>query len=148
MYVSCCHCQGAVGVIIIDDGQCVAYDQHCLPGADKQRGEGFARLGMLARPLYILLMHFTCSMHPINTPSQYTLSIHPINTPSQCTLSIHPSNTPSQYTLSMHPSNTPYQCTLAIHPLNELSHISSECIPNRPYQRCLSYPLSHLLNIF
>merc|ERR1712224_465902 len=36
---------GALGVIIVDDGECKSkFDQHCVPGADKSRGEGFARL--------------------------------------------------------------------------------------------------------
>ena len=34
---------GAIGVIITDDGRCgSSYDQLCVPGADKSRGEGFA----------------------------------------------------------------------------------------------------------
>ena len=40
---------GALGVIVTDMGDCTAFDQHCSPGADKSRGEGFGRLDM-ARP--------------------------------------------------------------------------------------------------
>lgn len=36
---------GAAAVVIVDvDGRCSAYDQQCLPGAEKSRGEGFAAL--------------------------------------------------------------------------------------------------------
>jgi hypothetical protein len=31
---------GGLGVLIVDDGRCEAFDQHCCPGADKSRGEG------------------------------------------------------------------------------------------------------------
>jgi hypothetical protein len=34
--------QGALGVILVDNGSCNAYDQKCFPGADKSRDEGFA----------------------------------------------------------------------------------------------------------
>ena len=40
---------GALGIIVTDMGNCTAFDQFCSPGADKSRGEGFARLD-LARP--------------------------------------------------------------------------------------------------
>lgn len=33
---------GAIGVIIVDDGRCTAFDQLCMPGADLSRGEKFA----------------------------------------------------------------------------------------------------------
>lgn len=33
---------GAVGCIIIDSGKCSQFDQRCLPGSDKSRGEYFA----------------------------------------------------------------------------------------------------------
>jgi hypothetical protein len=35
---------GAIGVIVVDDGNCTKFDQKCMPGADKSRGEGFAAL--------------------------------------------------------------------------------------------------------
>merc|ERR1711871_143599 len=35
---------GAMGVIVVDDGECAGkFDQHCVPGGDKSRGEGFAQ---------------------------------------------------------------------------------------------------------
>jgi hypothetical protein len=36
---------GAIGCIVVDDGSCsrYGYDQRCLPGADKTRGEGWGR---------------------------------------------------------------------------------------------------------
>lgn len=37
---------GAIGVIIVDDGKCTKFDQKCMPGADKSRGEGFAALDL------------------------------------------------------------------------------------------------------
>jgi len=35
---------GALGVIIVDDGRCEKFDQHCVPGSDKvlSEGQGFA----------------------------------------------------------------------------------------------------------
>ena len=35
---------GAIGVVIVDNGSCNDYNQRCLPGANKNLGEGFARL--------------------------------------------------------------------------------------------------------
>jgi hypothetical protein len=35
---------GALGVIIADTGLCKRFDQNCVPGGDKARGEGFAAL--------------------------------------------------------------------------------------------------------
>ena len=40
---------GALAAVIADDGACTDLDQYCLPGADKARGEGWARLD-LPRP--------------------------------------------------------------------------------------------------
>lgn len=37
---------GGLGVIVLDDGRCKAYDQACLPGAQKQKLELFARLDL------------------------------------------------------------------------------------------------------
>ena len=71
--------QGAIGAIIVDDGQCVAYNQHCLPGADKQRGEGFARLGVSAMHLLIASFQHTISMYLLIHPLTYPMT-HPINT--------------------------------------------------------------------
>jgi len=33
---------GAIAVIVLDDGQCEAFDQRCMPGSDKKHGERFA----------------------------------------------------------------------------------------------------------
>lgn len=35
---------GAIGVVIVDNSLCNDYNQRCLPGANKNFGEGFARL--------------------------------------------------------------------------------------------------------
>ena len=40
---------GALGVVIADNGKCTALDQYCVPGADRSRGEAWARLD-LQRP--------------------------------------------------------------------------------------------------
>lgn len=40
---------GALGVVIADGGGCAKLDQYCVPGADRSRGEAFARLD-LQRP--------------------------------------------------------------------------------------------------
>ena len=37
----CVQIAGAVTVVVVDGGQCSAYDQRCLPGADKSSKEGF-----------------------------------------------------------------------------------------------------------
>lgn len=34
---------GALGAVIIDNGDCTGYNQQCLPGADKRFGEGFGK---------------------------------------------------------------------------------------------------------
>ena len=33
---------GAIGVLIVDDGRCQAFDQRCMPGAEKKHKEKFA----------------------------------------------------------------------------------------------------------
>ena len=33
---------GAIGVIVVDDGNCSGFDQLCFPGSDRKFGEGFA----------------------------------------------------------------------------------------------------------
>jgi hypothetical protein len=53
---------GAIGLIVADDGRCDGeFDQHCAPGADKSRSEGFAQtdLGALWETVHIpvVLMH-------------------------------------------------------------------------------------------
>ena len=35
---------GAIGIVLVDNGRCTTYDQKCIPGADKKRGEYFAQL--------------------------------------------------------------------------------------------------------
>ena len=40
---------GALAVVVADDGRCADLDQYCVPGADRSRGEAFARLD-LQRP--------------------------------------------------------------------------------------------------
>lgn len=37
---------GAKGVIILDSGECKEYDQECMPGADKKKGQGWAASDM------------------------------------------------------------------------------------------------------
>lgn len=33
---------GAIALVVVDDGRCESYDQRCLPGANREQGEGFA----------------------------------------------------------------------------------------------------------
>ena len=40
---------GALALVVADDGDCDGLDQYCVPGGDRARGEGFARLD-LPRP--------------------------------------------------------------------------------------------------
>lgn len=34
---------GAIGIVLVDGGKCTTFDQKCMPGADKSRGEYFAQ---------------------------------------------------------------------------------------------------------
>ena len=34
---------GAIGIVLVDSGKCTTFDQKCIPGADKTRGEYFAQ---------------------------------------------------------------------------------------------------------
>ena len=36
--------EGAIGVVVVDDGRCERYDQLCIPGADKSRKEKFGAM--------------------------------------------------------------------------------------------------------
>ena len=35
---------GGIGVVVVDDGDCIAYNQNCMAGSNRSLGQGFARL--------------------------------------------------------------------------------------------------------